>query len=217
MPSSSLVDRAMEADHNGRNPPSDHRLLVGNVPTDIAGKRVDVFWWEADERSVTGRVGRWYSAVVQSYDAGTGTLIVCYQEVKLERSVVGGAPSNEIDTIDISLEHVYLVPDETEKVRRPSITRARAHAHTHAHTHWHTPAFPHSPSELQHRAHAQRRARSVKHTPTHTLARTQTDRQDGRSRSRPHTPNHRERPTETRTRTAQCNPTVCSFSTSSLV
>ena len=172
MPSSSLVDLAMEADHNGRNPPSDHRLLVGNVPTDIAGKRVDVFWWEDDER--IGRVGRWYSAVVQSYDAGTGTLIVCYQEVKLERSVVGGAPSNEIDTIDISLEHVYLVPDETEKVRRPSITRARAHAHTHAHTHWHTPAFPHSPSELQHRAHAQRRARSVKHTPTHTLARTHT-------------------------------------------
>ena len=180
MPSSTQVDAAIEADHNGRNPPSDHRLLVGDVPTDIAGKRVEVFWWETDKGSVTGCVGRWYSAVVQSYDADTGTLIVCYNEVTLECSEVGGAPSSEIDTIDISLEHVHLVPDETEKVRRPSITRARAHAHTHAHTHWHTPALPHSPSELLHRAHAQRRARSVKHTPTHTLARTQTDRQDGR-------------------------------------
>ena len=131
MPSSSLVDLAMEADHNGRNPPSDHRLLVGNVPTDIAGKRVDVFWWVDDERSVSGRSGQWYPAVVQSYDAGTGTLTVRYYE----RSVVGGALSNETDPIDIAQEHVYLVPDETEKVRRPSITRARAHAHTHSRPH----------------------------------------------------------------------------------
>ena len=44
-----------------------------------------------------------------------------------EGSVVGGPLSGDIDAIDITEEHVYLVPDdESDKVRRPSITLARA-------------------------------------------------------------------------------------------
>ena len=44
-----------------------------------------------------------------------------------EGSVVGGPLSGDIDVIDVKEEHVYLVPDdESDKVRRPSITLARA-------------------------------------------------------------------------------------------
>ena len=152
MPSNVLVDRDMEADLNGRNPPSDHRLLPGEVPCDIAGERADVFWWENvydDAGVVTGRKGRWYPAVVHGYDADKGTLTVRYYA----GGVVGGKLSRKMDAIDIAQEHVYLVPDErseTNRVRRPRITRALAHAHTQpgSHTHSHPHAVAHSRARL---------------------------------------------------------------------
>ncbi len=149
MPSSVLVDRDMATDYHGRNPPSDHRLLPGEVPCDIKGERVDVFWWSNvhdDKGTVTGRKGRWYPALVHGYDADTGTLTVRYYA----GSVVGGKLSRKIDAINIVQEHVYLVPDESDRVRRPRITRALAHGHTQpgSHTHSHPHAVAHSRARL---------------------------------------------------------------------
>ena len=149
MPSSVLVDPAMEADYHGRSPPSDRRLLPVDIPRKIEGARVDVFWWvnaHDDEGAVTGRSGRWYPAVVHGYDADTGTLTVRYYA----GSVVGGKLSRKIDAIDIAQEHVYLVLDESDKVRRPRITRALAHAHSQSgsHTHTHPHAVAHSRARL---------------------------------------------------------------------
>jgi hypothetical protein len=128
----------IENDYFGRNPPSDRRIFREDLQPGIEGKRVAVFWWLGDEDGegkVIGHSGRWYSAEVRSYDFETGTLNVRYYEDGLLDFGGPLALSRRIDAIDITEEHVYLDPDdESDKVRRPSITRARAHAHTHAHT-----------------------------------------------------------------------------------
>ena len=142
----------MEDDYCGRNPPSENRLFRGDVQSDIVGERVDVFWWldiHNAEGKVIDRSGRWYPAVVQSCNVHTGTLEVRYYEVvrrKLveedplderyyEGSLVGGPLSGDIDEIDIEEEHVYWVPDESKKVRRPCITRACARSRSHSRPH----------------------------------------------------------------------------------
>jgi len=174
-PKNTTEPKDIENDYFGRNPPSDQRIFREDLQPGIEGKRVAVFWWlhdEDGEGKVIGHSGRWYSAEVRSYDFETGTLNVRYYEDGLLDFGGPLALSRRIDAIDITEEHVYLDPDdESDKVRRPSITRARAHAHTHAHTHGHTPAFPHSPSESQHRAHAHRGARVPSNTPRHTPSR----------------------------------------------
>ena len=156
MPSCSL-DAAMEADYFGRHPPSDHRLLPGDVPPHIAGERVHVFWWENthdDAGRVIGRSGRWYPAVVQSYLAATHTLNVRYYEAMHINDVErhyddGGALSEEIDAIDIVREHVYFVPDET-----PSPT-LRVSSST-VHTRTEARAFRQTNPDTHPRAHADR-------------------------------------------------------------
>ena len=152
----------MEADYCWKNPVSDHRIFPEDLLPGIKGKRVEVFWLLGDEDgegNVIGHSGRWYSAEVQSYDVVTGTLNVRYYEVVhnkwvkedtheefglsferyatyYEGSVVGGPLSGDIDVIDVKEEHVYLVPDdESDKVRRPSITRARARSRSHSRPH----------------------------------------------------------------------------------
>ena len=111
-----------------------------------------MFWWldiHNAEGKVIDRSGRWYPAVVQSCNVHTGTLEVRYYEVvrrKLveedplderyyEGSLVGGPLSGDIDEIDIEEEHVYWVPDESKKVRRPCITRACARSRSHSRPH----------------------------------------------------------------------------------
>ena len=152
-PKEATKPRDMEDDYCGRNPPSGQRIFPEHLLPAIVDERVDVFWWldiHNAEGKVIDRSGRWYPAVVQSCDVHTGTLAVRYYEVVhnkwvkedtheefglsferyatyYEGSVVGGPLSGDIDVIDVKEEHVYLVPDdESDKVRRPSITLARA-------------------------------------------------------------------------------------------
>jgi hypothetical protein len=129
----------MEADYCWKNPPSDHRIFREDLLPGIKGKRVTVFWWLGDEDGegkVIGHSGRWYSAEVRSYDFETGTLNVRYYEDGLLDFGGPLALSRRIDAIDITEEHVYLVPDdESDTVRRPSITRARSRSRSHSRPH----------------------------------------------------------------------------------